>query len=330
MVQISFKELVSIENLFRSWRRFRRGKRERLDVIVFERHLEDNLFELADDLVRGTYRHGPYHVFRVRDPKSRIVHKATVRDRVVHQALFDALYPEFNKRFIFDSYSSRRAKGTLAAINRLVQFVRSASMNGRRRAWTLHGDAVDFFGSVDHAILVRLLERRVTDERMRSLFRLVVGSFEKKPGIGLPLGNLTSQLFANEYFHEFDRFAKQEYVVPRYLRYNDDFFVVSNDRDALQKFQEEASHFLNERLRLSATFQIIRIEDGVDALGNVLWPGGRSAPRARNRRAAEQATRDLIEQGFSTTTWRTAVSYLGLLKHSRSYILQERLRMAAW
>ena len=122
--------------------------------LVFERHLEDELLSLSADLAGGTYAHGEYHRFYVRDPKYRMIHKAAVRDRVVHQALYDIWQPLFEKKFFFDSYSSRLEKGTMRAIARLLTFIRKTNRNGRQEAWIFHGDVEDFFGSIDHEILL--------------------------------------------------------------------------------------------------------------------------------------------------------------------------------
>jgi retron-type reverse transcriptase len=326
----SFKELISLENLYLSWRRFRSGKHERPDVIVFERHLENNLFQLADDLAVGRYSHGAYKKFYIRDPKFRVVHKAAVRDRIVHQALFDALCPEFEKRFFFDSYSSRLGKGTHAAIARLVKFIRAESRNGRQNVWVLHGDVKDFFSSVKHIILSGQLRRIIADSKYLSLCEKVIKSFEAQPGRGLPLGNLTSQLFANVYLHEFDYYIKHCLRVKFYVRYNDDFFIVSQNLGYLEKIGELSQKFLDEKLNLvlpKEKIKITRLENGADILGMVAFPHG-LVSRARLKRAAERCANDAAENGYSLENWRRVVSYLGLLSHAKSFLLQEKLRLS--
>lgn len=152
-----FSKIISPQNLFAAWTEFRRGKRSRSDVQTFERHLEDNVFALHDELRGGEYRHDPYHRFHIFDPKHRIIHKATVRDRLVHHAVYRVLYPVFDRSFIFDSYSCRIGKGTHTAVRRLERFARKVSKNYSRPCWALKFDIKKFFDSVDHGILLQVL-----------------------------------------------------------------------------------------------------------------------------------------------------------------------------
>jgi retron-type reverse transcriptase len=149
-----FEQIISLENLFAAWREFRRGKRGKPDVQEFERHLEDRIFELHDELASSAYRHGPYHRFHIFDPKHRVIHKALVRDRLVHHAVYRVLYPIFERSFIYDSYSCRVGKGTHAAVSRLENFARRASRNYTKPCWALKFDVRKFFDSVDHGILM--------------------------------------------------------------------------------------------------------------------------------------------------------------------------------
>lgn len=188
-----FDQIVSLSNLFFAWREFRRGKRGRKDVQEFERHLEDSVFALHDVLTTGRYRHGAYHRFHIFDPKHRIIHKATVRDRLVHHAVYHALYPLFDHSFIFDSYSCRVGKGTLAAVDRLESFTRQVSKNDSMPCWALKFDIKKFFDSVDHGILLGTLEKRIasvavlprndTDKVMDLLYE-IVGSYSTSNPVG--------------------------------------------------------------------------------------------------------------------------------------------------
>ena len=178
-----FDEITSLENLFAAWREFRRGKRAKPDVQIFERHLEDSLFTLHEELVEHRYRHGPYEKFHVFDPKHRIIHKATVRDRITHHAVYRVLYPLFDRSFIFDSYSCRIGKGTHAAVNRLGDFTRKVSRNFTRPCWVLKCDIRKFFDSIDHERLIRILERTVRDPDAQILLRGIIGSYSSVDGI---------------------------------------------------------------------------------------------------------------------------------------------------
>ena len=173
-----FHQIISIENLFAAWQTFKCGKRSAEDVQEFERHLEDNLFRLQWELKTKSYRHQPYHRFQIFDPKHRIIHKATVRDRIVHHAIYRVLGPLFDPTFIFDSYSCRIGKGTHAAVERLAGFARKVSRNGTRPCWALKCDVRKFFNSIDQTILLKILEKKIQDSNTTWLLRNIIGSFK--------------------------------------------------------------------------------------------------------------------------------------------------------
>lgn len=188
-----FQEIISVENLLLAWYEFRRGKRDRTDVMAFERHLEDNIFTLHEELTNGTYRHGPYHKFHVFDPKHRIIHKATVRDRLVHHAVHRVLLPVFEKSFIHDSYSCRDEKGTHAAVRRLEVFARRVSKNYARPCWVLKFDVRKFFDSVDHGILLGMIGKGIANaagdgtpayNQTMELLGIIVGSYRTQIASG--------------------------------------------------------------------------------------------------------------------------------------------------
>lgn len=186
-----FDRITAPDNLFAAWREFRRGKRRKPDVQAFERRLEDHLFRLRDDLGDGRYRHGPYQRFRIGDPKPRTIHKATVRDRLVHQAVVSVLGPILERSYIFDSYSCQPGKGPHAAVRRLESFRRKASRSNTRPCWTLKFDIAKFFDSVDHEILLGLLAARISCARTLRLLAEIVGSYSVSTALGggAPLRN---------------------------------------------------------------------------------------------------------------------------------------------
>lgn len=172
-----FNGITSLKNIFASWFEFRVGKRRRRDVQYFARHLEEELFSLQTDLRSGQYRHGPYEMFRIHDPKPRVIHKATVRDRIVHHAIHRVLYPLFDRRFVFDSYSCRVGKGTHAGVRRVREMIRAVTHNYERPGFVLKCDIRRFFDSVDHVTLLGLLARRITDPSALRLVAEVLNSF---------------------------------------------------------------------------------------------------------------------------------------------------------
>ena len=223
-----YERIISLENLLAAWKEFKRGKTRKQDVQEFDAALEENLFEIRDALKRKTYHPAPYVSFFVSDPKRRSIHKACVRDRVVHQALFCVLYSVFNKTFIHDSYSCRLGKGTHRGVRQLARYLRAVSGNHSRTAYALKCDIRKFFENIDHGLLVGLIEKRVCDVGTRWLIREIIDSFSMSKGspsskVGLPLGNVTSQLFSNIYLNEFDQWAKHTLKAHHYLRYCVDF-----------------------------------------------------------------------------------------------------------
>lgn len=312
----SFDYIVSVENLFIAWEKFRIDKRSRTDVLAFERNLEDNLFALRDDLVSGVYRHGAYQPFTVFDPKERRIHKADVRDRVAHQAIVNGIEPLFERRFIFDSFSCRINKGTHAAVRRLRTFLRQASKNNSRTVYVLKCDIKKFFDSVDHAILARLLARRISDERVMKLVLHIIASFAKNPGKGIPLGNLTSQLFANVYLHELDWEVKQMMCQRPYVRYCDDFVIVVGSYQEALWLAKYINAFLRDQLLLELHPNKIHIrtwKQGVDFLGYVLLPCAVVLRPKTVRRMIQNITKE------------NSASYFGLCSHADAYELAQRL-----
>ena len=210
---------ISLENLLEAWKEFVRGKRSRKDVQVFGRNLMANIISLHRDLVAQTYVHSAYEHFRISDPKPRDIHKASVRDRLLHHALHRTLYPFFDRVFITDSFSCRLGKGSHRALNRFRAFVYAASRNNTRAVFVLKCDIRKFFANIDHAVLGAILEKYIPDKDILRLLGKIVGSFcSARPGIGLPLGNLTSQLLVNIYMNEFDQYVKHALKVKQYIR----------------------------------------------------------------------------------------------------------------
>lgn len=172
-----FSQIISLENLFAAWKEFCSGKRSRHDVRMLERHLEDHIFGLHQDLLSGDYLHGAYEQFHIFDPKHRVIHKASIRDRIVHHAIYRILLPHFERSFIFDSYSCRENKGTHKAVKRLEMFAGKVSKNYSDACWVLKFDIKRFFDSVDHEILLGILKDKIHDDRVLKLLEIIVRSF---------------------------------------------------------------------------------------------------------------------------------------------------------
>jgi len=339
-----FGKIVSPENLFNAWANFKHDKRKRFDVQEFEISLEENIFKLHRELKAGIYKHGPYKPFYIYDPKQRLIHKATVRDRVVHHAIYSILNPIFEPTFIANSFSCRIGKGTHKGVEALEKILRKVSRNNTRDCFALKCDIKKFFDSIDHRILLTTLAKRIKDGRTMSLLTEIVGSFASHAarererereyfGSGLPIGNLTSQLFANIYLSEFDHFVKHELKVKNYVRYTDDFVIVSGNRAYLEHLIEPISEFLKDNLKLSLHPQKVSLgkyRQGVDFLGYVIFPYHIAVRTKTKRRIFRKVRRYLADYKsgiLSEETLRQSIaSYLGVLSHANSFKLLGHLK----
>ena len=357
----SYGEIISMENLLAAWQEFIVGKSKRTDVLIFARSLMDNIVALHEELSTRTYRHGGYEDFRIADPKPRHIHKGSVRDRLVHHAIYRVLYSFFDRTFITDSFSCRNNKGVHAALYRFANMALKVSRNNTRTCWVLKCDIQKFFASVNHNVLLRLLDCSIADTDIRWLLREVVWSFgthhilsssgltrgstivsgspipvgddteeilkqvQDDDCVGLPLGNLTSQLFANIYLNELDQFTKHRLKAQFYIRYADDFVFLSHDRALLESLISIIRDFLDERLRLilhPKKLFLKTLASGVDFLGWVHFQDYRvlrtSTKHRMLRRVAEHPTEGTLD------------SYHGLLSYGNANGLQQEIAGQQW
>lgn len=312
-----------MENLLISWNEFLQGKRKRKDVAEFQLNFMDNILSLYSDLAQKKYQHGKYQAFKINDPKPRDIHKASVRDRLLHHAIYRILYPYFDRKFIFDSYSCRLNKGTHKSINRFREFGRKVSKNNTRICWVLKCDIKKFFASIDHKILKNILASHIEDRNVIDLLENVVDSFHEKDknGVGLPLGNLTSQLLVNIYMNEFDQFVKHKLKTKYYLRYADDFVFFSQDQKELENLIPAVADFLQSKLRLTLhpdKVFIKTLSSGVDFLGWVHFSRHMTLRTATRKRMFRKLKENSKEESLQ--------SYLGMLGHGNGYGLGEKIK----
>lgn len=280
-----------------------------------------NVLELHHELSTRTYRHGGYRHFKISDPKPRDIHKASVRDRLVHHALYRQLYPFFDRTFSADSYSCRIGKGMHKAMNRFRAFARKVSQNDTRTCWVLKCDIRKFFASIDQQILLSIVQRYVPDAHTVALISNIISGFNSgTAGKGLPLGNLTSQLLVNIYMNEFDQFVKHALKARHYARYADDFVVLSHDRNHLAETLSCMKVFLHDTLKLQMHPKKVSIEtlaSGIDFLGWVHFPDHRVLRTSTKRRMFKATSGPLKEE--------TVASYRGMLSHGNGHKLSELL-----
>ncbi|MFA6524414.1 MAG: reverse transcriptase/maturase family protein [Candidatus Paceibacterota bacterium] len=323
----SYNDIISLENLLLAWKNFRSEKSNKKDVQIWQRNLMENLLKLHNDLKTKNYKHSGYYAFKISDPKPRDIHKAIVCDRILHHALYQKMYFFFDSKFISDSYSCRKWKGTHKGMNKFRDYFRKVSKNNSKTCWVLKCDIKKFFASIDHNILKSILVKFIKDKDIIWLLDNIIDSFYTSDtnsamaefvslSKGLPLGNLTSQLLVNIYMNEFDQFVKHKLKVKYYIRYADDFVILSQDKNYLENILEQMKEFLENELKLTMhpdKVFIKTIYSGVDFLGWVHFPKHRVLRNSTKKR--------MFRNLKNNQKPNTIASYLGMLGHGNGYKL---------
>jgi len=354
--------LFSFSNIHRCYLKCRARKRNTINALRFEMNLEENLCRLERELETKSYQPARSVCFVVKKPKFREIFAADFRDRIVHHILVDYLEKIFEPKFIFDSWACRTGKGTHKGVERLQTFARRVTANGTKRAYYLQIDIRNYFGSINKGILLTLIKRRTSNPDILWLAEKIINNdctrnyvfkgaagllkmlpphktlFNAPAGRGLPIGNLTSQFFANVYLNELDQFIKRELKAGYYIRYVDDFILLSENREELARWRSKIADFAGENLELAIHPQkqrIAPVSDGIDFLGYIVRPGYmlvrkrvvKSFKRAL-RRVREIAVKNgAIEFAPEVTakTNNTVNSYLAHLDYAHSYGLKSAL-----
>ena len=368
--------LFTLENIYKAYRRCRRHKRNTVNAMIFEQNLEQNLVSLRDDLISGAYVPGRSVAFLLEKPKQREIFAADFRDRVVHHILVGHLEPQWERRFIHDSYACRKGRGIHKGVDCLRSFTRKVTANRTRPAWYLQLDVRGFFITLNRNILYERLKAHEPDPVVRRLIRVILFNepaqncrfrdahradfdrlpphktlFRAKPDCGLPIGNLTSQFFANVYLDALDQFVKHRLRAKYYVRYCDDIVLLSTAEAELEAWEAKITEFLREHLdlELNNRRRLRPVSDGIDFLGYVVRPDyllvrRRVVGSLRERlKQTEQKLLDLgmliSEKGRSMFPWNGEIveemrqwlnSYLSHLSRAsaRRLILRLRSRFA--
>ena len=266
-----WEHLCSYENLGLAFQKARKNKTQKLYVTEFEDNLQENLSALRTELLLYTYSPKPLKTFVLHDPKTRKISKSEFRDRVIHHAICNVLGPIFDRSFIYDSYANRKGKGTLKAVKRFDVFKRKISRNCTQKAFILKADIKHYFDEVDCSLLIEIIRKRIKDEKVIWLIKKIFSNYQtKKEGKGMPLGNLTSQFFANVYLNELDQFVKNELKIKYYIRYVDDFVILSKDKKYLEETKDKIHAFIKQNLLLELhpdKCKILLLKDGIPFLG---------------------------------------------------------------
>ena len=348
---------LTLEAVANAYFSCRRQKRNRLVQLAFEAELETNLVQLYEELTERRYKIGPSTAFVVTYPSAREIWAAQFRDRVVHHLVYEALRGRHEPRFIRDSYACIPGRGAHAAANRAEVFARRVTHSWRRPAYILQCDIRSFFNTIDRNVLFDLLEPSCQEAWLRNLVRMIVFSdpregvticgdpklfarvpphkslWNNPPHKGLPIGNLTSQFFANVYLNELDQFVKHDLRCPYYVRYVDDFILFHPCSNQLNSWHAEIANFVSERLLLALhprKTRIAPVHQGFDFVGYVQKPGRRYPRRKTVRRAHHKVT--LWEQAGGNLDFQTTQalcnslnSYLGLMRQGNAHRQQSEL-----
>jgi retron-type reverse transcriptase len=330
-----FERLVSFENLLAAAQAARRGKRFKANVAQFDFDLERELFALQHELRSQTYRPGPYRTFTICEPKARLISAAPYRDRVAHHALCRIIEPIFDQTFVKDSYACRVGKGTHLAVEEFTQ-------HARRFQYVLKCDIAKYFPSIDHEVLEGLLARKIKDPRVLWLIRTIIDASNEQEFVcrhftgddlfsplarrrGIPIGNLTSQFFANVYLNGFDHFVKERLRCEAYLRYCDDFVVFGQDKRSLWAVKAAMADYLaGLRLMLHPRkCQVLPTQAGVDFLGYRVFPTHRRLRATTTKRAIRRLRTEAwacTRGTLSIDRWRQSwASWLGHAQHADTY-----------
>jgi len=340
-----FEQVCSFENLHAAAISAMRGKKGKRPAAAFFANLEEELVALRSELLSGNYQHGDYHYFQIHEPKERTVAAAPFRDRVVHHAVVRVVEPLFEGRFIEDSFACRKGKGTHAAMRRAAQFA-------RRYPYALKCDIRKYFANVDHEILSNQLARVIGDPQLLDLMNGILASHSeghrmawgddlfsvrRVVGCGLPIGNLTSQFWANVYLNALDHFVKHTFRCKGYVRYMDDFLLFGHNKTELKAQGKLLKRWVRHQLRLEVhpdKYRLLRSSAGVDFCGFVVFADGRIRVRSGTSRRFQQRFRHqlrlAISGQFDFLKVRAGVAaWIGHVKHAQSIGLRRAVLSAA-
>jgi retron-type reverse transcriptase len=303
------------------------GKSEKHAIITFSRNLDAHLAAIAGDIRSLSYTPGPYNRFLIKDPKERIISASAVRDRIVQHALMNCYDPVFERQLIYDSYACRLHKGTQKAVLRAFHFARGQCSLGP--GFFLKMDVRKYFNSVDHGVLKNLLAKIIKDKKALSLFCTIIDSHSAAPGKGLPIGNLTSQYFANQYLSSFDHYLKEKLRIKKYLRYMDDMLLFDANKSRLKEFYHVSVSYASDILHLQLKPMVLSaLHSGAPFLGFLVKPQGiylqkKSKTRYSRRFAEIEHNRvcGLLSEQEAGRRMESATSHLRLARSLRGRVL---------
>lgn len=345
-----FEKEYTFQDVLSAYFDCRRRKRNKVSSIAFEAHLEDNIWDLWEEVNSGRYEVGRSSVFVVTKPKCREVWAALFRDRVVHHLVYNDIGPAFESRFIEDTFSCIKGRGTMAATERLADFLRRATNNYSRTVWCLQFDIKNFFGSIDKEILWNCFSGRVDSDIALHLLRKIIFNdptvnpiikgcraefaqvpphkslWRTKKDVGLPIGNLTSQFFSNVYLDGLDKFVKHDLRAKNYIRYVDDAVILGSSKSQLETWLKRIGEYVRDNLKLSLhpdKSRIFRADQGINFVGSIVKPY-RNYTRRSTVVAAKRAAR-IAQVRPEPRNIASVNSYLGLLRQTASHKIRRKI-----
>lgn len=297
------------------WKASRR-KNGKEEVVTYRSHLDKNLLALRSEILEGKVDVGHYHYFKIYDPKERVICAAAFKERVLHHALMNVCHEHFERSQLFDSYACRAGKGTYAALSR-------AKLFQKKYAWFLKLDVRKYFYSISHEVLKQRLQRVFKERKLLDIFGTIIGSYEASQGKGIPIGNLTSQYFANHYLAAADRHVKEALRIPAYVRYMDDMVLWADDKAQLLSAGNAVTLLMREKLQLELKpFCMNRADKGLPFLGYLLYPQKTRLGGVSRRRFCAKFTdysRRLRHEAWSQEEYqRRILPLLAFVKHADS------------
>lgn len=330
-----YEKIYDFENILNAAYSCRRGKTKATSTLEFFNQLEENVIQLQNELIWEQYQISPYRHFYVFEPKRRLISAPAFKDRVLHRAIYNVLEPLLDKTYIYDSYACRVGKGTHKGAARAQSFIKGIEC-AHGKAYALKADISRYFSSIDHHILKSILDQKISCKRAKAiLFYIIDTSPTDVFGCGIPLGNLTSQLFANLYLHELDFFVKHKLKAPRYIRYMDDFVIIHHDKLQLHQWRNEITDFLRTQLRLQTNnkTQVFPISTSrgrsLDFLGYRIYSGHKllrkcSVKRIKTKLKKYRSQFAKGELSLSEINQKIQ-SWLGHASHANTHNLKKKL-----
>lgn len=336
-----WERITTFENLYEAYRSAAKGKRFRKEVLAFSDNLEASLFDLQRDLLQGTYKVGGYREFYVYEPKKRLIMSLPFRDRVAQWAIYQIVNPLFSKKYIEDSYACIEGRGIHAAAKRIRYFAQLITHQNNGGGYVLKLDVSKYFYRINHDVLMDMLRKWFADCELLDLLERIIrsavpfglpagaspGEAERIFGVGMPIGNLTSQMFANLYLNDVDQYIKRKLRAHCYVRYMDDMVILDGSKERLHEYRRKIEAFLNERLRLDLNRKaVIRpLTLGIDFCGFRIWDSHimlRKPTALKMRRRLRKLQKDYAAGDVEWPEVKMSLaSYNGMLKHCDSYRL---------